>query len=117
MRLLILWIINAASLLIVAHLMPSIHVSGFATALIAALLLGFVNTIMRPLLIFLTLPVTLLTLGLFIFVINGALFWFVGSYLDGFIVNGFWSGFWGAIVYSLVSWSLSAILLPARVSK
>jgi putative membrane protein len=61
-------------------------------------------------LVLLTLPVTILTLGLFIFVINGVLFWFVGSYIEGFTVGGFWAGVFGAIVYSLVSWGLSALV-------
>ena len=70
-------------------------------------MLGLINTLIRPLLILLTLPVTLLTLGLFIFVINGLLFWWVGSFVDGFHVSGFWAGFFGAIVYSIISWLLS----------
>ena len=84
-----------------------------ATALIAALVLGLVNTIIRPVLVVLTLPVTLLTLGLFILVINGLLFWFVGSLDLGFTVDGFWTAVLGAVVYSVISWVLSA-LLPGR---
>jgi len=79
--------------------------------MIAAVVLGLGNAFIRPLLILLTLPVTLLTLGLFIFVINGLLFWMVGSWLQGFTVAGFWSGFFGAIVYSIISWALSSVLL------
>jgi putative membrane protein len=93
--------------------MPSISVASFWTALIAALILGLVNAVIRPVLIILTLPATILTLGLFIFVINGLLFWFVGSFIEGFFVAGFWAGVFGAIVYSLVSWFLSALLLPS----
>jgi len=111
MRLLLVWLINTAALLALPYLMSSIQVDSFATALIAALILGLVNTFIRPLLIILTLPVTLLTLGLFIFVINGLLFWAVGSWLEGFRVAGFWSGVGGAILYSIISWALSAILL------
>lgn len=114
MNLLLLWLINALSLIAVAYVMPSIHVSSFWTALIAALILGFFNTVIRPLLVLLTLPVTLLTLGLFIFVINGLLFWFVGSFIEGFHVTGFWAGFFGAIVYSIISWALSALLLRKK---
>jgi putative membrane protein len=113
MRLLLIWLINAASLLAVAYLMPSIAISSFTTALLAAFVLGLVNAIIRPILVVLTLPATLLTLGLFIFVINGFLFWFVGSFINGFVVHGFWAGLWGAIVYSLISWLLSAIVLPS----
>jgi putative membrane protein len=111
MRLLLVWLINSVSLIAVAYLMPSISVSNFATALVAALVLGLVNAIIRPILVLLTLPVTLLTLGLFIFVINGLLFWLVGSFIEGFVVAGFWAGVLGAIVYSLISWLLSALLL------
>ena len=111
MRLLLVWLINTAALLALPYLMSSIHVDSFAPALIAALILGLVNTFIRPLLIILTLPVTLLTLGLFILVINGLLFWAVGSWVEGFRVAGFWSGVGGAILYSIISWALSAILL------
>jgi putative membrane protein len=117
MRLLLVWLINAVALMAVAYLLPGISVSDFVTALIAALVLGLVNTVIRPILILLTLPVTLLTLGLFIFVINGLLFWFVGSYLTGFVVAGFWWGVAGAIAYSIVSWALSALLLPSGPSR
>lgn len=115
MRLVLLWLINAISLLAVAYLMPSVVVSSFTTALVAALILGLVNTVIRPVLVLLTLPVTLLTLGLFIFVINGLLFWFVGSFIEGFTVQGFWAGFLGAMVYSIVSWFLSTIVLPGKM--
>jgi putative membrane protein len=72
--------------------------------------LGLVNAVVRPVLILLTLPATILTLGLFIFILNGLLFWMVGSFVDGFHVAGFWSGVFGAIVFSLISWILSAFL-------
>jgi putative membrane protein len=111
MRLIIVWLINAVALVAVPHLIPSISVDSFTTALVAALVLGLINTIIRPILVILTLPVTLLTLGLFIFVINGLLFWFVGDILTGFHVGGFWAGVFGSIVYSIVSWLLSAVLL------
>ena len=111
MRLLLVWLINALALLALPYVFPWVKVDTLVAALIAALALGLVNTLIRPLLILLTLPATLLTLGLFIFVINALLFWWVGSFLDGFHVAGFWSGFFGAIVYSLISWPLSALLL------
>ena len=111
-RLLIGWILNAIALLAVAYLMPSIQVASVGSALIAALVLGLVNTLVRPILVILTLPVTLLTLGLFLFVINGLLFWAVGNFLDGFSVGSFWSGVLGAILYSLISWALSSLLKP-----
>lgn len=111
MRLLLVWLVNTASLIAVAYLMPSISVASFTTALVAALILGLVNTIIRPVLVVLTLLATILTLGLFIFVINGLLFWMVGSWIEGFRVQGFWAGMLGAIVYSIVSWALSALVL------
>jgi putative membrane protein len=111
MRLLLVWLVNTVSLAAVAYLMPSIQVSDFVTALVAALILGLVNAIVRPILILLTLPATILTLGLFIFVVNGLLFWMVGSFVQGFVVQGFWAGFFGAIIYSLVSWMLSSFIL------
>jgi putative membrane protein len=111
MNLLLAWLVNTVSLIAVAYLMPSIRVDTFVTALIAALVLGLVNAVIRPILVLLTLPVTLLTLGLFIFVINGLLFWLVGSFVQGFVVDGFWAGFLGAIVYSVISWLLSGLVL------
>ena len=114
MKLLLVWLINALALMAVAYLLPGIAVESFVTALIAALVLGLVNAVIRPVLVLLTLPATLLTLGLFIFVLNGLLFWFVGSFISGFVVSGFWWGVIGAIVYSIVSWALSALLLPQR---
>ncbi|HQR12613.1 MAG TPA: phage holin family protein [Casimicrobiaceae bacterium] len=115
MRLLLTWLINAVALLALTHVMSSITVdSFFPTALIVAVVLGFVNTLIRPLFIILTLPVTILTLGLFIFVINGLLFWAVGSFMPGFHVDGFWSGVFGAFIYSVISWALSALLLSKK---
>jgi putative membrane protein len=111
MKLLLAWLINAAALMAVAYLLPGIAVASFVTALVAALVLGLVNAVIRPVLILLTLPVTLLTLGLFIFVINGLMFWLVGSFITGFVVAGFWPAVFGAIAYSIISWALSALLL------
>lgn len=108
MRALLIWILNALALLAVANFVPGIHLDTFTDALIAAFFLGLVNTLIRPLLLLLTLPVTMITLGLFIFVINGLLFWFVGSVLRGFIVDSFWHGVLGALLYSVFSWALSA---------
>jgi putative membrane protein len=114
LRLLVVWLINSLALLTVAYVLPGIKVADFTTAMIAAVVLGLVNAVIRPILILLTLPATILTLGLFIFVINGLLFWFVGSTLQGFSVSGFWWGFFGAIVYSIVSWALASVVLPER---
>jgi len=114
MRLILLWILNAVALLAVAYMMPSIRVASFGSAMLAALLLGLVNAVVRPLLLLLTLPVTLLTLGLFIFVINGLMFWLAGSMIEGFAVGGFWSAVIGSLLYSVVSWALSSLLLSGK---
>jgi putative membrane protein len=111
MKLLLVWLLNALALMGVAYLVPGIRVETFTSALIAALVLGLVNAVLRPVLVLLTLPVTVLTLGLFIFIINGLLFWGVGSVLSGFHVSGFWVAVFGAVVYSIISWLLS-LLLP-----
>ena len=111
-RILVGWILNALALLAVAYLLPSIQVASFGSALIAALVLGLANSLVRPVLVLLTLPVTLLTLGLFLLVINGLLFWGVGSILDGFSVGGFWPGVIGAVLYSVISWVLNGLLRP-----
>jgi putative membrane protein len=114
LKLLLVWLINAVALLAVAYLMPSVQVASFGSALIAALVLGLLNAVIRPVLILLTLPATILTLGLFIFVINALTFWLAGSILQGFVVTSFWSAFFGALVFSVISWALSALLLPDK---
>jgi putative membrane protein len=103
-------IVNAVALLVVANFLPGVSVTGVTGALIAALVLGIVNAILRPILVLLTLPIQLLTLGLFTFVINGVLFYWVGHMGIGLVVNGFWPAFWGAIVLGIVSWLLSSLL-------
>jgi len=111
MRILLVWLLSALALLAVAALVPGVAVARFwPDAVIAALVLGLVNTLIRPVLVLLTLPVTLLTLGLFLLVLNGLLFWWVGSFLEGFHVAGFWSGCLGALVYSLITWAATALL-------
>jgi putative membrane protein len=114
MRLLITWIINAVALFALPYVFSSIHVTNFTAAMIAALVLALINAIIRPILILLTLPVTILTLGLFIFIINGLLFWFVGSIDLGFKVDDFWTGVFGYIVFSVISWLLSALILGRK---
>jgi len=111
MKLFVVWFLNALALLAVAYLMPSIHVSGLSGALIAAAVIGLVNMLIKPLLVLLTLPVTILTLGLFILVINGVLFYLVGHVLQGFEVQSLMAGILGALLYSIISWALSALVL------
>ena len=111
MRLLLTWLINAATLMALPYLMHSVSVDNIGTAFVAALVLGLVNTVIRPVLVVLTLPVTFLSLGLFILVINALLFWLVAHLVEGFHVAGFWSAFLAAILYSVISWALSTLLL------
>ncbi|NYT67227.1 phage holin family protein [Pusillimonas noertemannii] len=110
MEILLIWILNAVALLIVAYILPGITVASFWSALIAALVLGLLNTLVKPVLILLTLPVTIVTLGLFLLVINALVFWFAGSVLKGFHVNGFWWAMLGALVYSIISGLLSRVI-------
>ena len=108
------WLVNAAALLLVAYLYPGVQVESFVAALLAALVLGLVNAIVRPLLVVLTLPVTLLTLGLFLFVINALLFWLVAEMVQGFAVAGFGAALLGSILYSIVTLLTSWILSSPR---
>jgi putative membrane protein len=110
MSFLIRLVINAVALLLVAYLLPGVHVSGFTAALIAALILGIVNAVLRPILFVLSLPLQILTLGLFTLVINAALFYLVAKLGIGLTVDGFWSAFLGAIVLSIVSFVLSSLV-------
>ena len=110
MRIILVWIFNAMALIAVAYFLPGIKVDGFPSALVAALVLALVNTLIRPLLVLLTLPITVLTLGFFILLINGFLFWFTGSVLKGFVVDGYWTAVLGAILYSIFSWAMATLL-------
>lgn len=110
MGILLIWILNAVALLIVAYVLPGIVVASFGSALIAALVLGLLNALVKPVLILLTLPITIVTLGLFLLVLNALLFWFVGSILKGFQVDGFGWAFLGALIYSIVAGLLSGLL-------
>lgn len=94
---------NSLGLILLAELVPGIEVSGFYIALISALVLGFLNTIVRPILLILTLPITILTLGLFTFIINAGLFLFAASFIEGFTVDGFWYALLGSVFMSVVS--------------
>ena len=114
MRLILRWLLNALTLLGIAYYLPGVHVSGLYAALIAALVLGLINAILRPLLILLTLPITVLTLGLFTLIINGLLFWFVTTLVKGFSVDGFVPAFWGALIMSLVSWIIGSVLIRSQ---
>ena len=114
LSLLLRWLVNAGALLLVAYLYPGVQVKDFVAALVAALVLGLVNALIRPILVILTLPVTLLTLGLFLFIINALLFWLVAELVSGFTVTGFWAALVGSILYSLITLITSWLLFPKR---
>lgn len=113
-KLLVVWVLNALALMAVAYLVPGIQVANFTSALLAAVVIGLANMLVKPILVILTLPITLLTLGLFLLIINGLLFWFVGHLLQGFVVNSVLTGVIGALVYSVLAWLLSAIVLNEK---
>ena len=102
-KLLVKWSLSAVALMFLAYLLPGIVVKSFGSALLAAAVIALLNSIVRPILIVLTLPVTVVTLGLFLLVINALMFWLAGSMLSGFEVSSFWWALAGAIVYSLLS--------------
>lgn len=110
MTLILVWLLNSVALLAVAYLLPGITVASFGSAMMAALVLGLLNMLVKPILVFLTLPITIITLGLFLIVLNALLFWFAGSVLRGFNVAGFWWALAGAVLYSLISGLLSALI-------
>lgn len=99
-RFLVRWVLLAGALLLVAYLYPGVTLGGFGSALLVAAVLGLLNTVLRPVLVLLTLPVTLITLGLFLFVINAALFWLAATALEGFAVRGFGAALVGSLLYS-----------------
>ena len=101
MKIIVRWLLLAAALLLVAHLYPGVVVSSFGSAMLAAFVLGLLNTLLRPILVLLTLPVTLLTLGLFLFVINALMFYFAAEMLDGLKVASFGAALIGSVIYSL----------------
>ena len=102
--------VNALAIMLAASILPGISVDGIVPALAAAVLLGLVNAFVRPVLLILTLPITLVTLGLFLFVLNGLCFWLVASVVKGFHVAGFGSAMLGALVVSVVSWIVTALI-------
>lgn len=109
MYLLLRWILNAAILIGLSFYLPGIAVTGWYAALVAALILGLINALIRPFVLILTLPATILTLGLFTFVINGLMFWLAGSVVKGFEVAGFWPAFWGAFIMTVVNWFVNSL--------
>jgi putative membrane protein len=107
-RFVLVWLLNTVALLVVAYIVPGIHVQDLMAAIVAALVLGLVNAVIRPILVLLTLPVTVLTLGLFILVINGLMFQLAAWVVPGFEVAGFWWAVLGALVFSIITFFLAA---------
>ena len=102
LKLLAKWLLSASALLFVAYIYSGVDVTSFGAAMLAALVLGLLNTVVRPVLVVLTLPVTVLTLGLFLFVVNALVFWLAASVLDGFHVRGFGAALVGSLLYSVI---------------
>lgn len=103
MRLILNWLVSAVAIVIAAYLLPGVHVSGFVVALILAVVLGAINAFLKPLLVLLTLPVTVMTFGLFVLVINALLVMLAGAVVSGFAVDGFWWALAFSVVLSLVN--------------
>src|SRR5204863_1436674 len=114
MRFLARLVLNGLAIIIAAWLLPGIHLTSTAAALVAGVILGFVNAIIRPVLFFLTLPLTLLTLGLFLFVLNAICFELTAWLVPGFSIDGFRWALIGALVVSIVSWILDALIVGKR---
>jgi putative membrane protein len=110
MRIVLVWILNAVALWLVTLVLPGVRVDDELSALVAAVVFGLVNAMIKPVLVILTLPITVVTLGLFLLVLNGLLFWGVASLLPGFDVDGFWWGVGGALLYSILTWAFSTLL-------
>lgn len=110
MYIILRWVINALALLLVTYIVPGFIVVGFYPALIAALLLGFMNAVIRPILLLLTLPINILTLGLFTFVVNALMLWFVATIVKGFDITTFNSAVFAAIILWLIGMVTNAFL-------
>lgn len=113
MRILLVWLLNAVALWLVCEWIPGVTFETPAQLMVAALLLGLINAVVKPVLVLLTLPITVVTLGLFLLVLNALLFWAVGGLVPGFAVSGFGWALLGALAYSVLTWALSA-LVPRR---
>ncbi|HEA65920.1 MAG TPA: phage holin family protein [Desulfobacterales bacterium] len=104
------WMILTVAILVTSYLMDGIHVSGFFSAFFAAAILGILNAFFRPILLVLTLPINILSLGLFTFVLNAVLLMMVSGVIPGFDVYGFWSGLFGSLLISLISWIITSFI-------
>lgn len=117
MRFVLQWLVSALAIIITAYLLPGVAVAGFFAALVTALVIGLINAIIRPILILLTLPLNILTLGLFTLVINALLVMLAAAFVPGFAVNGFWWALLFGIVLAIVNFALSPLLSSADASK
>ena len=103
--------LNALAVMFVTQLVPGVTIKDFPTAFLAALVLGLVNALLRPILEILSLPITILTLGLFSLVINALMFWLASKLVPGFVVSGFTAAFWGGLVFWVVSWVTNSLII------
>ena len=103
------WLATTIAVAVAEQLLANIYADGWFSLIIAALLLGIINAVIRPVLLLLSLPFILVTLGFFILVVNALMLWIVGKIVPGFHVDGFWTAFFGAIIISIVNWALSAV--------
>ena len=109
-KMILKWLLSAAALLGVAYIYGGVSVASFSSALVAALVIGLLNMLVRPILVLLTIPITLLTLGLFLFVINALMFWAASGLVGGFHVGGFWAALLGSLIYSALGVLIDALL-------
>ena len=109
-KMILKWLLSAAALLGVAYIYGGVSVASFSSALVAALVIGLLNMLVRPVLVLLTIPITLLTLGLFLFVINALMFWAASGLVGGFHVAGFWAALIGSLIYSALGVLIDALL-------
>ena len=116
-RFLMHWLTTAVALGVTAWIVPGVQVTSLPALAVAALVLGFVNAVVKPLLVVLTLPITVLSLGLFYFVVNGLLLWLASFVLPGYSVDGLLPAILGGLVFALVNWALHALFAPAREGK
>ena len=103
-------VVNALAIWLATEIVPGIETRGVTAVVVAALVLGLVNAIVRPVLLVLTLPLTLVTLGLFLFVLNALCLWLTSAVVPGFEVRGFWPAFWGALIVSALSWAVNGFV-------
>ena len=109
-KMLLRWVLMAVALLAVSYLYSGVQVASFGTALMAAVVIGLLNVLLRPMLVLLTLPVTVLTLGLFLFIVNALVFWAASGLMPGFHVNGFWAALLGSLIYSALGLCIDAVI-------